>query len=199
MNRKYALSIILLLILVIFSTACSAQPKIAVAENNQSVTHEETNDHDEVEHDHADEHNMGHTHVEAPVEFAQLSNPLAGDHAAIEAGEETYNALCATCHGIDGYGDGAASETLDPKPANLADGMMMKELSDGYLYWRVSKGGLMEPFNSAMPSWEVGLTEDQRWQVISYVRTLAGDEDSHTEGDHHMDDNHHEVNDEHDN
>jgi hypothetical protein len=56
---------------------------------------------------------------------------------------------------------------LDPKPATLADGVMMNELSDGYLFWRVSKGGAMEPFNSAMPAWESGLTEEQRWQVIS--------------------------------
>lgn len=45
----------------------------------------------------------------------------------------------------------------------------------------------MEPFNSAMPAWETGLTEDQRWQVISYVRSLAdGDhaEGEHMDGDH---------------
>ncbi|MGB3713137.1 MAG: hypothetical protein WA996_01790, partial [Candidatus Promineifilaceae bacterium] len=62
---------------------------------------------------------------------------------------------------------------LDPKPANLSDSEMMHDLSDGYLFWRVSKGGYLEPFNSHMPPWESWLTEEQRWQVISYVRTLS--------------------------
>ncbi len=84
-----------------------------------------------------------------------------------------------------------AAEALNPKPATLADGMMMNDLSDGYLFWRVSKGGAMEPFNSAMPAWESGLTDEQRWQVISYVRTLADDEDGHMD-DEHKDDGHDE-------
>ena len=79
---------------------------------------------------------------------------------------------CLTCHGEEGAGDGPGSIGLDPKPASLGDGEMMRDLSDGYLFWRVSQGGAMEPFNSAMPSW-IGLSEEQRWQVISYVRTLS--------------------------
>jgi mono/diheme cytochrome c family protein len=31
----------------------------------------------------------------------------------------------------------------------------------------------MEPFNSAMKAWEMALTEEQRWQVISYIRTFS--------------------------
>ena len=67
---------------------------------------------------------------------------------------------------------------------------MMNELSDGYLFWRVSLGGQMEPFNSAMPAWEAGLSEEQRWQVISYVRTLAGESDGHMEDEHMEEDEH---------
>jgi mono/diheme cytochrome c family protein len=143
------------------------------------------------EEEHAEEE-MDHGHVEAPDEFASLTNPFGDDHEAVEAGETIFQTNCASCHGSEGMGDGAAAEALDPKPATLADGMMMDTLSDGYLFWRVSKGGALEPFNSAMPSWEAALTEDQRWQVISYVRTLAQemegmdhseDDESHSESD----------------
>ncbi len=52
----------------------------------------------------------------------------------------------------------------------------------------------MEPFNSAMPPWEAALTEEQRWQVISFVRALADDAGGHMDDDHmeddHMDDDH---------
>jgi mono/diheme cytochrome c family protein len=50
---------------------------------------------------------------------------------------------------------------------------MLDSLSDGYLFWRVSEGGMMAPFNSAMPAWKTTLSEEQRWHVISYVRLLG--------------------------
>ena len=135
---------------------------------------------------------MTHMHVEAPDEFAALKNPLVDDHEALEAGEETFNTLCATCHGPEGKGDGPGAAELNPKPADLSDGEMLGSLSDGYLFWRVSKGGAIEPFNSAMPAWEEGLTEEQRWQVIAYLRTLSEPhrhmeemDDGHMEADDH--------------
>lgn len=189
MKQLKLLSLLLLSILFMLATACSPA-ETAEAEGGE---HGEDDGH------HNDE--MDHVHAEAPAEFASLTNPFGGDHEAIEAGEEIFQANCAACHGPEGQGDGPAAETLEPKPATLADGMMMDMLSDGYLFWRVSRGGQMAPFNSAMPAWETGLSEEQRWQVISYVRTLADAddheehdhaEDAHAEDDHHMDEDAHE-------
>jgi mono/diheme cytochrome c family protein len=53
---------------------------------------------------------------------------------------------------------------------------MMAELSDGYLFWRASEGGTFEPFNSAMPPWKDVLSENERWQVITFLRSLSVDE-----------------------
>ena len=115
----------------------------------------------------------GHMHTEVPEEYAGLSNPFAGDAEAITAGETIFQTNCAVCHGESGQGDGPAAEGLDPAPANLADGMMMRDLSDGYLFWRITEGGAMDPFNSTMPAWGASLSEEERWQVISYIRTLS--------------------------
>lgn len=122
-----------------------------------------------------DEHSamMAHAHVDPPSEYAQLTNPFAGDAAAIAAGQTVFNTNCTTCHGPQGQGDGPTAVGLNPKPANLADRQMLDSLSDGYLFWRVSEGGAMAPFNSAMPSWKAALSEEQRWQLISYVRSLG--------------------------
>ena len=73
-------------------------------------------------------------------------------------------------NGFTGEGDGTASAGLDPKPQNLAE--RQSELSDAYLFWRISDGGLIEPFNSLMPGWRGLLSEDQIWQVITYLRTF---------------------------
>jgi mono/diheme cytochrome c family protein len=118
-------------------------------------------------------HSMMHGHAEVPAEYANLTNPLLDDATAMTAGQAIFEANCAACHGQTGAGDGPAGVALNPKPADLADGAMMHELSDSYLYWRISRGGTMPPFNSAMPAWEAQLSETEIWQVISYVRTLS--------------------------
>jgi mono/diheme cytochrome c family protein len=56
----------------------------------------------------------------------------------------------------------------------LADQDMMMSMSDGYIFWRVSEGGAMEPFNSAMPAWKSVYNEEQIWKLIAFVRTLGG-------------------------
>ena len=136
--------------------------------------HEDGDDHAEDEHDEGDEHaEDDHTHAAVPHEFEDLENPFAGDAASVAAGEELFGLYCASCHGETGMGDGPAAAGLDPKPASLADASMMSDVSDAYIYWRVTEGGAMEPFNSAMPPWGEILSEDQRWQLVSFVRSLA--------------------------
>jgi cytochrome c553 len=166
--------------LLFFVAACGGgtSDEVVEEEHNEEEHMDEHEDEgemhegDEAESEHDDQ--MAHmVHVDPPDEFSSLTNPFAGDQTAIAAGQEIYEINCATCHGPEGAGDGPGAVGLDPKPANLGDSDMMHELSDGYLLWRVSKGGAIEPFNSVMPAWEQGLTEEQRWQVISYVRTLS--------------------------
>lgn len=44
--------------------------------------------HEEIDEHHATDGN--HAHIEAPAEFRDMTNPLAGDAAAIVAGQEIY-------------------------------------------------------------------------------------------------------------
>lgn len=172
--------------LLLFSTACGSP---SAAEDGDS---EHMDDDDHQDGDQGDEHmdDMAHMHVDPPEEFAELENPFDDDHEATEAGEEIFQTNCAVCHGPEGKGDGPGATGLDPQPADLSDGTMLGSLSDGYLFWRVSKGGAFDPFNSAMPAWETTLSEDQRWQVISFVRSLSGESGEHM--DDHMDDDDHD-------
>jgi mono/diheme cytochrome c family protein len=70
------------------------------------------------------------------------------------------------CHGPQGHGDGPAGQSLDPKPKNLA--VLRKSVGDDYLFWRINEG----KSGTSMVAWKGILTEEQIWQVISFIRVL---------------------------
>ncbi len=108
-----------------------------------------------------------------PAPYTNMTNPLAGKADAIAAGKDLFAANCASCHGTEAKGDGPAGQGLNPKPADLTQ-LSAKDDTDGYLIWRISEGGGFAPFNSAMPAWKDTLNETQRWQIVSYLRSISG-------------------------
>jgi mono/diheme cytochrome c family protein len=114
---------------------------------------------------------MERHHAPIPDAYAGLSNPVRNDKASLERGGERYTTHCASCHGDGGMGDGPASVALDPAPAAIAHTSQM--MGDDYLFYRISEGGAFEPFNSAMPRWKETLGEQDRWDLINYVRALG--------------------------
>jgi mono/diheme cytochrome c family protein len=114
---------------------------------------------------------MGRHHARIPDEYAGVTSPNPADDASIGRGQELYHLHCASCHGEGGLGDGPAGASLDPPPSPIAHTSQM--LSDDYLFWRLSEGGVS--FQTAMPAWKDILTEEQRWDVLHYVRALGRD------------------------
>lgn len=103
----------------------------------------------------------------APPAAANRPNPLAGNANAIAAGQKLYNANCLTCHGPTGIGDGPGAAALEKRPADLA-GRIKSGETDGALFWKISEG------RSPMISWKGSMSETQRWELVDYIRTLAG-------------------------
>jgi mono/diheme cytochrome c family protein len=99
-----------------------------------------------------------------PAEYAGKTNPFGAE--AVTEGSKVFKTNCEMCHGTQGHGDGPAGGSLDPKPKNLAT--LQETASDDYLFWRISEG---KP-GTSMVAWKGILTEDQLWQVISFVRSL---------------------------
>ena len=104
------------------------------------------------------------TPAPVPAEFAGQTNPLGADAAV--AGAETFKNNCATCHGEQGHGDGPAGAALNPAPRNLST--LAAIVGDDYLFWRVSTGKA----GTSMIGWKGVLTDEQIWQVVSFIRTL---------------------------
>jgi mono/diheme cytochrome c family protein len=107
-----------------------------------------------------------------PTEYAGLTNPVAADRESLARGAAIYSTHCATCHGDGGMGDGPTGAALDPSPAPIAHTSQM--MSDAYLFWRISEGGV--PFGTTMPVWKSTLDKRERWDVMNYVRALGSGE-----------------------
>lgn len=104
---------------------------------------------------------------QAPERAKRKTNPYPEDSSAIQSGKKVYETACLPCHGAQGRGDGTAAKYLDPKPRDLSDPTLLAPQTDGELFWKITEG------RSNMPSFKEALSEEERWQVIHYLRALS--------------------------
>jgi mono/diheme cytochrome c family protein len=102
----------------------------------------------------------------APARAAKKVNPVAPDAKSIELGKRLFERDCVSCHGSKGLGDGPKAGELEYKPASFAD-VSIWDQSDGAFFWKITEG------RAPMPSEKTLMSEDERWHVINYMRTLA--------------------------
>jgi len=102
-----------------------------------------------------------------PEEAKKLKNPITPSKVAIESARSIYLDKCSQCHGDAGKGDGPQGKMYDPAPGNLTDAKHMSMLTDGELFYQISEG------RKPMPAFKKRLTEEQRWQLVLFVRSFA--------------------------
>ena len=107
------------------------------------------------------------TEWKAPESAKGIKNPIPADAASIAAGKVLYTKECLQCHGRKGLGDGPNSTTLEKSPAAINNTAKVKNQTDGELFWKIKEG------RKPMPSTKKNFTDEQRWQVINYIRTLS--------------------------
>jgi putative copper resistance protein D len=90
---------------------------------------------------------------------------------SIVNGQALYQTHCASCHGAGGHGDGPAAAGLRPRPADLT-ARHAADHTVGDFFWWLTRGIK----NSAMPGFGDRLGEDERWDLINFLRTLAAAE-----------------------
>jgi cytochrome c oxidase cbb3-type subunit III len=96
---------------------------------------------------------------------AQDKNPLANDPNAAKLGEFEFRVNCAFCHGLGARGGGRGPDlTRAQKKHGNSDADLFRTISEGV-------PGTAMPMNGATQQ-GVGMTEEEVWQVISYIRSV---------------------------
>jgi cytochrome c oxidase cbb3-type subunit 3 len=94
---------------------------------------------------------------------AQDKNPFAGDSNAAKLGESQFRANCAFCHGLGARGGGRGPDlTRAQKRHGNADADLFRTINEGV------PGTAMPPNGATQQG--VGMTADEIWQVITYIR-----------------------------
>jgi len=100
---------------------------------------------------------------------ANRTNPIPASAESLALGQTLYTANCMPCHGPVGLGDGPVGVTLRPAPANLQVHMIPGVHTDAQIFDWITNGFP----NSQMPAFGTILTEDERWHILNYIRTLT--------------------------
>ena len=96
---------------------------------------------------------------------AQDKNPLAKDPNAAKLGEFEFRANCAFCHGLGARGGGRGPDlTRIQKKHGNSDADIFRTISEGV------PGTAMPPNGATQQG--VGMTEEEIWQVVSYIRSV---------------------------
>jgi DMSO reductase family type II enzyme heme b subunit len=107
---------------------------------------------------------------------APKAQGVMGTPEDIQAGKKIYEKRCSYCHGEDGKGDGPAADFFTPRPRDFTSSLFKYRSTatgqmptDQDLFKTVSHG---LP-GTGMPSWDDVLNENERMQVIQYIKTFS--------------------------
>lgn len=98
------------------------------------------------------------------VPASRRTNSGGGD--ALARGRGIYQQQCLSCHGTSGKGDGPKASQCARDPSDLSSPTVTGK-SDQVLFRKISDG------RTPMPAFRKLLTEQERLDVIRYIRTLA--------------------------
>ena len=102
-------------------------------------------------------------HVQVPVERLASAEARARGRAIFEV-------KCALCHGDEADGRGRRRKGLSSTPPNFQNSDWRQSVTPKYVFEVVSEGKR----GTSMPGWPT-LTEEQRWDLVAYVLSVAED------------------------
>jgi mono/diheme cytochrome c family protein len=120
-------------------------------------------------HDHLHHHHFAEF-AKVPEKARAQRNPFETDPSAVAAGKKLFEQHCAECHGTTAEG-GRKAPNLRAEEVQQA--------TPGTLFWILTNGVVRR----GMPVWSK-LPEPQRWQIITFLKSLPPSTGPKVEGVH---------------
>lgn len=97
---------------------------------------------------------------------------MTGD---LKNGQAIYERYCHFCHGKKGYGDGPVGIAITPHPADFVNDAKRMSKTDPELFKSITEGvhRAIGGEEMAMPRWQDILSDQERWDVLIYIRHLG--------------------------
>ena len=107
---------------------------------------------------------------EARTSYDDIDVPVArlGSDDARQRGRALFRQRCALCHGERADGRGVRSKGLSSKPIDFTSATWRSSATPTRVF-RILKEGKR---GTSMPAWPT-LSDDQKWDVIAYVLSVA--------------------------
>lgn len=93
---------------------------------------------------------------------------IAYQAISVAGGARLFAKHCASCHGAAGHGDGPQANSLPIRPLDLTEEHTALHTA-GDLFWWLTHG---KP-PGIMPGFAQSLSEDERWDLINFLRALS--------------------------
>ena len=98
-------------------------------------------------------------------------NPVPASSASLAKAKANFEDNCTPCHGNEGKGDGPLAESLGARfgktPKDLTSAKTLSELTDGEIFWTITKG------RNPMPAFDQKLTDEERWGLVLLLRNIS--------------------------
>ena len=101
--------------------------------------------------------------AEAMRAGSELTDPFHPTAPVLAKGKALYEIYCLVCHGEQGKGDGPIAAKIPPPPSYKSDRLL--QYTPGRIFHVITMGA------NKMPSYAAQLAPEERWQVITYIRS----------------------------
>lgn len=102
-----------------------------------------------------------------PDEAVKRTNPVKTTALGLAHAKKTFGYNCAMCHGKTGDGHGDLADDMKLTLKDWRDPAALKDMTDGELFYIISKG------RGKMPSGEQQMKPEEIWTMVHYVRSFA--------------------------
>jgi len=182
MRKSFSLALLAFSLLIVVSVMVATSFKVTKASPAQNANSSTTTNRNQNQNDSRSmsapsgggQQDFSKNTWELPEDADKTKNPVATSAESIEKGKTLYlertKGNCVFCHGESGAGNEANMPRLRRKPADLTNKERMAAMTDGELFWKISKG-----INGIMPAGEKRMSEEERWHVVNYIRTFQKD------------------------